>query len=1041
MEENSFIKRKRGRDLINDFEILNTENKIKTLKKLKNIKANIQNTKIFEQYRQLTEIFNKNKDHTEIDLSNSKELKELLGSKSINLIEKNDRGYMINIDKLKPHSSMIIYKSPKIIGTILDPKNCNIDICFSNQQLNNIFADSSKYDLSIYSIAEDELISSKDNNTFFEDNNEYLFILNNKIKFDIKKMDSTSVFSPYNFKSKTEDPLIINKRIFYYFDIPEKFQENYVYVKSIQRNKLIDFLSSFVQLALNGQYLFFSGPKGIGKTTSLLYFSGLNYYSLFYFNFQSVYKQSLYNTKNILKFELIKFFSSYYDVNNKFIKIILNIIDEFNPNSTYQFILDFTKNVSLFLNDKNIDKSFFIILDQYSEETDFYIESFLKEIENYRNIRVIFSCSLNNKFTRKYLMKTIEDYSHRYKIHYFPKLITEDEELNLFYENEEEKNNYNISNFKKFGGLPIFYYLLKENKTSKIDEFINYIMDDIMKEINNENYISIIIDLLALIKSNCLLSNLRLKELLKIIPLKYITIKKMNIWYKSQKDFMKTFDFYIKDINITNNKFIEKVEKDINYDIGFEKSNNINLNAINENENFENINIEDYKITNISKKTSNLLRFYFIDENKNLTKLINNYFHLEDFPINIISEINNKTNKKISNNVANDYIINNKEISNFINIVPKNNGITVYKLEFLFPYMEVIFMKIIYNYIYLNQKNYNKLLDLGSIGGLFELIVIYYILSNKRIYDYEIKDSITIKSIVPNHYSIKYFSFEKNMKEYNYDFKKLCFEDTNNEILNINNECIFIKQENFNSKYYDCGLLVPVNPDDKSSEIKNFYLIVFQISILKESKKRLNENEHEINFYYIKKHLESKYKLNIISGYFYYILRAENNKIIDKETLNYSKGICLGFDITNGFLKENIKLINEKNLITDKFVPHNEASLLKDGKNISLVLLIKEMIQKNTIKIIDDKLFLLLKKYIENINKKELLKEQFKLLGNEYIGDSLNKLTSFFIYINVKEKIKIYIDGESLYLNANNKDLIKNNYCIISYYKVKIKKH
>jgi len=344
-------------------------------------------------------------------------------------------------------------------------------------------------------------------------------------------------------------------------------------------------------------------------------------------------------------------------------------------------------------------------------------------------------------------------------------------------------------------------------------------------------------------------------------------------------------------------------------------------------------------------------------------------------------------------------------------------------------------MKIIYNYIRENQINLNKILDLDSNVGLFELLVIYNILTNKKIIDLEIQDIIAIDSIIPNNYSIKYFSYEKskNKKDYIYDFDIICCNNINNNRIKVKNECIFIKQKNFNSKYYDCGILVPDDINDEINAIKNFHLILFQISIFKDPKKRLNEKEHEINFFYVKKNLESKFQLNIISGYFYYILRSENKEIIDKEIFNKNKNICLSFDIINGFIDENKKLIDKNNLITNTFPCHNVSTLTKGQNNLTSIKINKMILNK--FEIINDELFVLLGKYIKNINEKELLQNQFMLIGNESMIDSIENLTSFFVFIEVKENINIYVNERKLTINNNNKK--RNNYCIVSFYKIK----
>ena len=163
-------------------------------------------------------------------------------------------------------------------------------------------------------------------------------------------------------------------------------------------------------------------------------------------------------------------------------------------------------------------------------------------------------------------------------------------------------------------------------------------------------------------------------------------------------------------------------------------------------------------------------------------------------------------------------------------------------------------------------------------------------------------------------------------------------------------------------------------------------------------------------------------------------MRAENNKIIDKDTFNENKNICLSFDIINGFIDEHKKLIDQENLITNTFPFHNVSTLTKGHNNLTLIIKINKMIL-NKFEMINDELFALLRNYVKNINEKELLQNQFMLIGNESMTDSIKNLTSFFIFIEVKDNINIYINERKLTINNNNKK--SNNYCIVSFYKIK----
>ena len=195
-----------------------------------------------------------------------------------------------------------------------------------------------------------------------------------------------------------------------------------------------------------------------------------------------------------------------------------------------------------------------------------------------------------------------------------------------------------------------------------------------------------------------------------------------------------------------------------------------------------------------------------------------------------------------------------------------NGIITIYKLDFIFPYIEVIFYKIIYDFINYSINNLSYLISLGSEGGIFEILVTYDILSKQKLLDISITDFIKVKSLVPVNYSLKFFSHRQKAKLFlkgkknrsDYDIEKLIGEKSTNKI-NVENKGILILQENTNGKYYDIGILIPLNDevedkeDDENNAKIKFILLLLQISINKPREKWLLYTEHEINFYFVKK--------------------------------------------------------------------------------------------------------------------------------------------------------------------------------------------
>ena len=443
----------------------------------------------------------------------------------------------------------------------------------------------------------------------------------------------------------------------------------------------------------------------------------------------------------------------------------------------------------------------------------------------------------------------------------------------------------------------------------------------------------------------------------------------------------------------------------------------------------------------ISKKYEKIIKNYILNEDKSLTNSINKYFHLEDFSNDILRK-EFKPKKSISNFIFNKYhkIINDKELNNISKL--DCNSINIYILEYIFPYIEILFIDLINNYLKINSKNFNGIISPSTESGFFESIVIYNILSNRKLYDININNYICLYTIIPKGYSIKLFSFRQKLKRIQkgkkdlieYDFEKLLGygDDAQDKLIDLENEVLFLKLENSNTKYYDFGIFIPTDDFPLEEGRKNFYLLLGQISTKKEKNKRLTKEEHEINFYFIKHNLESKYKIRIKGGFFYYILKSVEGKIEDNETFRENSSICLGFDILEGFnKKKEFSLINDRALITKKFPFFNSAILLKNNLNLTAYNKINSLLN-NEIEQIDEDVFSLLKKYIRNKNQRNLEKKQFHLIGKKNMNDSIKSLTDFFIYYNSNNH-SININNQKKILN----ELIKGeNFCICSNYQV-----
>ena len=238
----------------------------------------------------------------------------------------------------------------------------------------------------------------------------------------------------------------------------------------------------------------------------------------------------------------------------------------------------------------------------------------------------------------------------------------------------------------------------------------------------------------------------------------------------------------------------------------------------------------------------------------------------------------------------------------------------------------------IYERLFKDIPYLSRFIEKGTNGGLMDLIINYHILFNKEILDIKIKQFIKIEFLVPNLFSINFFSNNKINKiirksnTINYD-KIFYLEKSDKK--KLEDENTFIMQELFCGNYYDCGLLMPC-----SGKSRHFIFIVFQMCIHKPYEDYLSKKEHELLLYHIKASIENKYDIIIDNAYFQYILLSINNQLIDKNTQKKNAKQYQIFDITSFTLIKKNNVNNKKKFITNKFFFHNEASLLKNYKNI-----------------------------------------------------------------------------------------------------------
>ena len=151
-----------------------------------------------------------------------------------------------------------------------------------------------------------------------------------------------------------------------------------------------------------------------------------------------------------------------------------------------------------------------------------------------------------------------------------------------------------------------------------------------------------------------------------------------------------------------------------------------------------------------------------------------------------------------------------------------------------------LFKDLIYENLYEDIKTeynfFKNILDKGLNDGFFKLLVDFYIKNKNTFIVENIEKVYYIQSIIPNKYSINYYSSKSKIDKFaEFEIKK------NNNKKKIPFKNVYIKQTLFNSKYYDMALLIK-SCDDPNK--KNFHLFSIQATINKDQEKRMIKEEH-----------------------------------------------------------------------------------------------------------------------------------------------------------------------------------------------------
>ena len=890
--------------------------------------------------KNLPDILNKN-DEIKKNVNNCKELKTFLAKKRNLKLDEEDfiqnkkhfknsvtadnakdilinSGSNENIYIEKKLFKLYIYKNPIILMQLFDCRSINFDLINDNLSLFGKMEKIKKFKYKIYSVDNKtnklnitnqlELPTLYDKSIKFENENiyPYLLVTNNQIQ-EIKDSDLLfeNIYKTNEEKNGLISPADISSIFFYYFNISKEFQNTYNYIETENRKKLYYILSQFLNFS-SKKITIIVGPKGIGKSTTLIKFSFQKEFRIFYFNLETFQINSEDIKKKELKLQLNKLFRIIeQEKNNKeknneeqyrnIKKEIENYLDKNIYKSGIEIIYNIINIFQNFAKDA-IGINFGFIIDQYSSNYHKNIEEYnlnmiFNLINESKNIKLILCPTINNLFSKEQIntifYSSLQTDHNYFNIYYFQEFISQEE----FFKNilVDEKDEYKDI-FDELGYLPKHFYDLKN---IDLDIYKNYLATNLNNNIkeyylsnnkkNDETNMNIeILKLLDLVKGEKLISSSEFYNNITNLPLKYLKITKYIINNNIIKDLSDKFREYYKINKIKKEK--EEEEILIKY-----------LSLLWNNE-------ENNKYDDIISKN------FFIEE-RNIYELINeNYFEKDKRSMNIYG---NYYKTFIDN--YNNY---------FDPFIHEYDNIYVYKLEFSFNFIENIFLKYLCDHIKQENLFFSKILDRGACGGIYELLLGYYIQTDGSFFGINIEKTIYVSSLVPSNYSIIYYSsYNKKrnfFKEFTLDIKekkrKIQFKNT------------FIKQTIFNSKYYDMAILI------KSDKDNTYKLLAIQASIMKDEEKRLTKDEHELILRSVKLNLENEFDIFIEEASFIYVLSKKNGIIEDQETqknCDINNIEYIGFDINDLENNNNKYKINfDKAFITKLFPIHNAASLL-----------------------------------------------------------------------------------------------------------------
>ncbi len=314
----------------------------------------------------------------------------------------------------------------------------------------------------------------------------------------------------------------------------------------------------------------------------------------------------------------------------------------------------------------------------------------------------------------------------------------------------------------------------------------------------------------------------------------------------------------------------------------------------------------------------------------------------------------------------NENYLKDNEIPNFRKHNDDDREMTIFFLDFLFPYVLDVISGIIYNDSLTMTQSFFSDLAPQIQGGIIEYYLLEHIKNKRRFFDTKIYSFESTEIFVPNSFFIQNYSSYRENTKYKYNELKDKTENKEEQIkIKLLEKNILIKQNQFIGKYYDFAILI------YSPSKKGFYLVMFQVSKKKVSSQRLYKEEHEIVLSRVKENLEEEFDINIIEGDFCYIFTNLSN---DKTTLEFCEEYnipYLQFSFQTMEFNEEFPFNLEKCFITNNFPFHNYFSILSK-ENFKFANGFKNNNYKDIIKYKNNFIF----KYMSN-NQQEILSNFF----------------------------------------------------------------